>query len=229
MRPGLGLIYFSVEKLAGPRHGFHVAAHESSSLDAPCSWVNMLNRLQNDIDLGHQLSKLLEDTAFPDFFWECRPVSWSSAERQPFDFVVLDAQGSLNRSSADSTAFSHHLNNATSPVVSFPNLGHDATLVVPAQLSGIPSDAYGHLAAFVRHAPSSQQPAFWQAVGEVMERSLKKAATEPVWLNTAGNGVPWVHVRTDSWPKYVKYNEFKTFAPSPLRSLGDSGHARGEL
>lgn len=88
--------------------------------------------------------------------------------------------------------------------MTFPNLGRDATLVVPCPLAD--HSAYGHLAAFVRHAPEHQRDALWQAVGEAMANRVSK---RPVWLNTAGAGVSWLHVRLDNRPKYYGYAPYQ--------------------
>lgn len=214
----------------GPRTGLLFSAHESSALDSPCTWATALQEMRKE-SVAIQMSQLLAETRFPDLYWECSPVSWPEVDTQQFTFVVLDAQGSLNRSAASDDAFADHLQEASRSVASFPNLGNDATLVVPAQVPDVdvPPDAYGHLARFVRQAPKEQQAVFWRTVSEAMTTSLKKATPEPVWLSTAGNGVPWVHVRADSWPKYVKHLEFKTHDKSVSVSDGQATFKRDEL
>ena len=35
---------------------------------------------------------------------------------------------------------------------------------------------------------------------------------QPRWLSTAGMGIPWVHVRIDSYPKYYRFPPYKVAA-----------------
>lgn len=87
----------------------------------------------------------------------------------------------------------------------FPNLRGDALLVVPSPRTG--NDAYGHLAAFLRHAPHQQLDEFWPVVSTAVKSRL---GDHPLWLSTAGGGVAWLHVRLDSRPKYYGYSPYKT-------------------
>jgi hypothetical protein len=96
-------------------------------------------------------------------------------------------------------------------VLEFANLGGDAVMVVPRPL-GRP-DVYGHLAAFVRGAPEVQRTLLWQAVGRALAR---RVSATPVWLSTAGAGVPWLHVRLDDRPKYYGFEPYRR-APSRVR------------
>jgi len=89
-------------------------------------------------------------------------------------------------------------------VIEFANLGHDAILIVPCPENS--SSDYGHFAAFLRHSGESQQHALWKLVGTAMQRRLSR---EPVWLSTAGGGVPWLHVRLDDRPKYYGYAPYR--------------------
>jgi len=89
-------------------------------------------------------------------------------------------------------------------VISFPNLGGDANLIVPTKQTG--TSAYCHLKTFTNHAPIEQQHAVWQRVGSLM---LENLSDENIWLNTAGGGVPWLHIRLDSRPKYYWYSPYK--------------------
>jgi hypothetical protein len=95
----------------------------------------------------------------------------------------------------------------SSGVVTFPNLGGDAALVVPCAIA--PLSAYGHIAAFVREAPEAQRHALWQAVGSALEDRLDP---RPIWLSTSGLGVSWIHVRLDSHPKYYQYGPYRISA-----------------
>jgi len=69
-----------------------------------------------------------------------------------------------------------------------------------------PRAAYGHLAAFVREAPPEQVDALFATVGRTL---LDRVAPSPLWLNTAGLGVPWLHVRLDSRPKYYGHAPYR--------------------
>jgi hypothetical protein len=116
----------------------------------------------------------------------------------------LDSPGLARK--PDREAFAGYFGRAAAEesVVSFPNLGKDAILVVPCPRG--PVSAYGHLAAFVRTAPEPQKHALWELVGRVMQQHL---GTAPVWLSTAGAGVPWLHVRLDDQPKYYGYAPYR--------------------
>ncbi len=145
---------------------------------------------------------LLADVPFSAFRWETPVITISTISRQ-FEFVVLDAPG-LARS-PDRAAFAEHFRTVPeAQAVAFTNLSGDAMLVVPCPLAA--ASAYGHLAAFVRSAPEPQHDAFWQTVGDAMDR---RVSTKPVWLSTAGAGVSWLHVRLDDRPKYYGHAPYR--------------------
>lgn len=50
--------------------------------------------------------------------------------------------------------------------------------------------------------PDSQ----WPSVEHAMQARIGQA---PVWLNTAGGGVPWLHLRIDSRPKYYTFEPYR--------------------
>merc|ERR1712187_583010 len=93
---------------------------------------------------------------------------------------------------------------------SFLNLGGDARLVSPLELGD--REQYGHIAAFVRNAAAKEQQGFWAQVGSAMERVLEERMSRPTWLSTEGSGVPWLHVRLDTRPKYYHTAEYKSFS-----------------
>ena len=141
---------------------------------------------------------------FAAFRWETPGVTADSAVVSPLEMVVLDSPGLGEQ--ADPTAFAGQFQrmNPGDTVMTFANLGRDALLVVPRPTQD--NGAYGHLAAFTRSAPPSQRDALWALVGRTLRSRLGK---KPVWLNTAGAGVPWLHVRLDDRPKYYGWLPFR--------------------
>jgi len=43
-------------------------------------------------------------------------------------------------------------------------------------------------------------------VGAALERQL---GAQPVWLNTSGLGIYWLHIRLDSSPKYYTHAPYR--------------------
>jgi len=168
----------------------------------PVTFGEVVRGWQNDAGFRAIFNDLLADAPFSAFRWETPALS-SATITQPFQFVLLDSPGLARR--ADPQAFAEQLGKTGGvDVVEFPNLGADAILIVPG-LKAKPT-AYGHLAAFVRGAPALQRQALWQRVGEALAR---RVGSTPVWLNTAGAGVPWLHIRLDDRPKYYGFGPYR--------------------
>ena len=167
---------------------------------SPTTFRDTLDHWQNDGAFRTWFSQLILDAPFRAVRWETPPVTRSTIDRD-FEFVLHDAPGLLCRQ--DSRSFGEHFNSPAQAdgVVSFENLGRDAMLVVPIPLGA----DYGHLAAFLRHAPEAQRHALWRRIGLEMTRRL---SDRPLWLSTAGMGVPWLHIRLDSRPKYYGHRPY---------------------
>jgi hypothetical protein len=168
----------------------------------PIGFADVLRRWQDDVVFREFFIALLADAPYSAFRWETPPITSSSADR-PFEFALLDTPDLETEPNPDAFA-EHFCSPASEEVVSFPNLNHDAVLVVPRPL-GRPS-AYGHIAAFVREAPEAQKHLLWRLVGNLMEQQL---GPTPVWLSTAGAGVSWLHVRIDQTPKYYGHAPYR--------------------
>lgn len=167
---------------------------------APVTFAEAITLLADDKTFRTFLIETLADAPYPAFRWETPGVTRSSSTK-PFEFVVLDSPELSRR--ADRKAFAEHFDDTSAEAVAFANLGGNAVLVVPTP-QGEPQ-AYGHLAPFVRSAPTLQQHALWRLVGEELKKRLND---RPVWLSTAGAGVAWLHVRLDDRPKYYGYRPY---------------------
>ncbi|MEM8781246.1 MAG: hypothetical protein AAGE65_00185 [Planctomycetota bacterium] len=145
---------------------------------------------------------LLADCPYDAYRWETPHVNQSLLAR-PFEFVLLRSP-ELERP-ADRQPFAGPFRDAKADCIAFPNMSGDATMIVPCPLDA--QSAYPHLAAFVGTAPDDQQHRFWQLTGRTLARELGASNR---WLNTAGAGVAWLHLRIDARPKYYRHHPFRS-------------------
>jgi hypothetical protein len=168
------------------------------------SYSDVLDLWQADAQFRDYYTGLLAASPFSAFRWET-PAVTSSTSDQLFQFVLLDTPRFSTRSTDRKTFEDYFTSDDTdSGIVSFMSLGGDAQLIVPSPRTEI--SAYGHLAAFLRQAPQRQLDAFWRVVSTAVQSRIGE---KPLWLNTAGGGVAWLHVRLDSRPKYYGYAPYK--------------------
>jgi hypothetical protein len=172
----------------------------------PASYLDVIQGWRDDPTFRSLFNAALADAPYAAFRWETPPVDHESTTR-PFEFVLLDSPRLARAPNPD--AFAEHFDRSPGKaVLIFPNLGGDALLIVPRPQ--VDRSAYGHLAAFVRGAPESQRQTLWRLAGESMLRRLNH--DRPVWLNTAGGGVSWLHVRLDDRPKYYRHRPYRQHA-----------------
>jgi hypothetical protein len=147
----------------------------------------------------------LAATPFVAFFWEMPPIRQGLLDFD-YEYVVLRGDG-LERLRPSADAFAEQLDarDTSNSVVSFRNLGGDALLVAPKQIAD--PDAYGHIAIFIRSAPLRQRHELFRTLGDAIHRMLEEYKG-PIWISTSGLGVPWVHVRLDTYPKYYNYRPY---------------------
>lgn len=167
----------------------------------PMSFLRAMNLLENSISFRLQVREALRKSGLKNIYWECPPVSRSTAT-QDFEFVVIEAIG-LQNSPADPKPFEDKLISCQDRVrvISFESKDKDApaTLIVPCNHASL--DSYAHLGIFLEKAPLEQQHELLKNVGHILLEKLSKTQN-PIWLNTSGRGVKFLHVRLDTKPKY---------------------------
>lgn len=173
----------------------------------PVAYSEILWAWQEDSQFRTYFIELLAKSPFAAFRWETPPLNQQFRNR-PFEFVLINSPD-LDREPDVRTFRDYFDPNVPGGITEFPNLRNDAYMIVPCS-AGAP-DAYTHLAKFLRHAPTEQVHELWCRVGAAMEKRL---STEPIWLNTAGGGVAWLHIRLDNRPKYYRYFPYKKPLPN---------------
>lgn len=168
------------------------------------TYSEVLRLWRTDSEFRGDFTGLLAASPFSAFRWETPAVTCSTCN-QLFEFVLIDAPRFADRTTDRRTFKDYFTSDDTQQgIVSFMSRGGDAQLIVPSPRTE--NEAYGHFAAFLRQAPMQQADALWIVVGTLMESRIGE---KPLWLNTAGGGVAWLHVRLDSRPKYYGYAPYK--------------------
>ena len=171
---------------------------------APLSFRDFFERLRDDAKFVSWYSNTLVDCSFEGFFWELPPLTADKLERDAE--LVLIESAALANLRPDPSAFHTHFAAAQgSEVVTFPNLGGDALLVVPTPI--VAPAVYPHLATFLHGAPQSQVLSLWRTTARIVGENLSDS---PRWLSTAGLGVSWLHLRLDTRPKYYRHQPYKS-------------------
>ena len=172
----------------------------------PLSFRGLFSQLESGQAFARWYTATLRDCSFEAYFWEHPPLTNDTIDNTA-EFVLMESS-SLAGLHANPRAFeSRFTAHGDEEVLTFPNLGGDALLVVPRPVGAV--DAYAHLAAFVRSAPLAQVCAVWAAAARLVRENMSHT---PRWLSTAGLGVPWLHLRLDSHPKYYT---FRPYADAP--------------
>lgn len=174
----------------------------------PVAYDDVVDGWQTDLEFVDAFIDTLARAPYEAFYFETPPFS-RDAHSAAFEFVLLDSR-SLAGVKPDPWVFQEHFGSSgtSDGVAVFPNLGRDAVLVAPCPV--VPPKDYGQLASFSRQAPREQQHALWRRVGEAASEWLK--GEDPLWISTSGDGVAWLHVRLDRYPKYYNHAPYRIFS-----------------
>ncbi|MFW6157485.1 MAG: DUF6940 family protein [Balneolaceae bacterium] len=170
--------------------------------DKQLSYSDFINALQGDRLFRSFFIQLLSNVPVPAWQWETPPVTTSAIDR-PFEFVIHNSPGIDLPPDPGPFQSYFHSTGLDEPVAVFNNLGNDARLIAPKPAGE--GRNYSHIGVFIEEAPMKQQHALWRTVGQVTEELI---SDKPIWLNTAGGGVTWLHVRLDSRPKYYRHRPY---------------------
>jgi len=167
------------------------------------TFADAIKGWQHDFDFRQFYLTLIAEMPFEAVFWESPAITLSSVNRG-YECAFLKSD-SLDKIAPDPEPFNAYFRSAgRGGVVAFENLGGDAWLVAPCPEG--PARAYTHLAEFVREAPKPQRHEFLRVLGTTIEARL---SDKPLWVNTSGLGVSWLHARLDSRPKYYTFLPYK--------------------
>ncbi len=201
--------------------------------EPPQTWRHVLQSMQSGNGQFVQALKRAMANEYGEGFpvtCECAPCGYDQMQGL-FEMTMYPAP-ELGERTADPTAFREHMtqgliegedhsdNNSSSSsgcygCVCFPNRDGSALLVSPrcalqgssAQSAGVVCSCLGarpfaHVSAYLSCASEAGAMELMQHVAWAMQKQLEQYGR--VWLNTQGFEVPWLHVRLDTTPRYVR-------------------------
>jgi len=190
----------------------HLCKVTISDGDEPINFARAIAGWKTDPDFRQFYFSLIANLPFEAIFWESPPITPNSLDR-PYEFVAVNSVG-LAKIKPNPSAFKTHFDVASKDesVIAFENLGKDALLIVPC-----PQDShrvYPHLAKFLREGSKKQCHELFRKLAEELEKKIERLSVRqnhrPLWINTSGLGVYWLHLRLDSSPKYYTFSPYKT-------------------
>jgi len=136
------------------------------------------------------------------FYWEHPAIKKEFLEKK-YE-CILQRSRPLEYLPCDENAFKEYIH-VKGQVSDFINIGKDARLIVPTKRTD--KEIYNHMGKFIRLAEREQVIEVFKRVGIAIFEEIEKQKL--IWLNTAGLGVIWLHIRMDTRPKYYKTKWYK--------------------
>ncbi|WP_044204212.1 hypothetical protein [Flammeovirga sp. OC4] len=180
----------------------HAARLKIKYEDKKLSFKEVFNLWKTDHSFVSFYSEELLKIIGNAFFWEHPPLLQNDLDRD-YELVVRKTR-SYDNKTINELAFQEYFN-TDEKVAVFYNLGKNARLIVPVKVGE--SETYKHIGAFMEQGDPFQIRALFCEIGDEMFCELETG--KQIWLNTAGLGVLWLHVRLDTRPKYYKTKHYK--------------------
>ena len=160
------------------------------------TYRQFLNKMQSEESFRREFFNVLQKSRFKTYFFETPKVTKQTLDDK-FEFI-LSAADELKNVNADKDTFQDYFRKCKdSPVITFPNLGHNAVLVVPCPVSDSKLSQYSSIGPFMRNIEANQVHQFWIEAARTMLLTIDQKGSKPTWMSTSGLGVYWLHLRWD--------------------------------
>ena len=136
------------------------------------------------------------------FIWRTSVITTDKTNKYRDEFIIDDRLPKQQ----DYSSFVQHIENENNKYTCvFKNISGDTTLIVPMPKKG---KNFATLKHFIDNASLTHKKLFWKKVSQTITLLLK---TNPkLYVSTHGHGVPYLHVRICSTPKYYSQSSLKT-------------------
>ena len=138
------------------------------------SYRQFLNKIQDEESFRREFINVLKNSRFKTYFFETPKVTKQSLDDK-FEFILSAADGLKNVNADKDTFQDYFLKCKDSPVITFPNLGNNAVLVVPCPLEGGSKlEQYSSIGPFMRNIDLKQVNQFWIEAARTMLQTVEQ-------------------------------------------------------
>ena len=132
------------------------------------------------------------------FFWETKPITNLNDDYKE----IFIENTSLSKLKQNYSSFEEHIKRSRNKyVTSFYNLSKTSLLIIPIPKS---NKNFATLKDFTDNASDTQKKEFWKYVSKKIKEFSSK--NDKIYVSTHGLGVPYLHIRLDTIPKYYISN-----------------------
>ncbi len=163
-------------------------------------WGDLLGP-EADKKVQEKFINILKHVPFESYYLESPNIP---SPDSPLEFVLVESK-TLHNKDANWKMYKEYMKKQPGgfSAVSFDNLSGETRLTIPLNKKG----DYGHLADFMRNAPQKEiTEILFEAGQQIHEYWAEKGS---VYFSTHGDGVPWIHFRVETEPKYYSYSPYK--------------------
>jgi hypothetical protein len=184
------------------------------------TWKQVLDKLENERAFALYFSQqILNDAGnnMEGFVWRTTPTSLKTCGIDLYAHEFVNAPFLVNRR-LDAVTYKEYFDKAKRGgelAVAFKNtapLSDGLTSMLVSPTPSIPENSnFNMLASFLRDKSITDdyKVAFWKKVAQTAVGLMTTDPLKPIWVNTHGGTVHWLHVRIEQTPKY--YDENSTF------------------
>jgi len=171
------------------------------------STKDFLALLQTDLSFIGVVNDSIMAIPLTAYYYESPPINNANISK-PYFFVAVETKfKSIN---ANKSTFDEHFKKCRDHVVSFLNLSKDAELVVPCpekgSIEGVTLwEKFLYLKKYIINASEDSKNQFWKKIGLISAKMIDQGNT--IYLKTHGHGVPYIHFRIQTTPKYYAVDE----------------------
>ncbi|HHH49514.1 MAG TPA: hypothetical protein ENK52_00890 [Saprospiraceae bacterium] len=166
------------------------------------SFLEIFELWEHSVEFIRFYVSFLNSVDYLAYYWE-HPALSNLYLNKRYECILQRSQP-LDHLPINERAFSKYILKEDE-VVDFMNLGKNARLIVPSKKSK--QDIYNHLGKFLQLAKEDQIISLFHRIGHLIKKEID--IKKIIWLNTAGLGVIWLHIRLDTKPKYYKTANYK--------------------
>lgn len=145
---------------------------------------------------------ILKTKLSTNVFFECKSFNLESIDKYPFECSFSEIPIIHQLWKPKYKSFQYYFDqpeNKTKNIVQFENLSKDCLLIVPKPFN---DKNFANFTLFHKNAPNEIIEDLWKEIAITAIKLCQKRLDSPIWLNTSGLGISWLHIRFDKNPKY---------------------------